>query len=263
MDTPLDDVAFLANSENRVAVLGSLVEAPRGRDEIRDRVDASRVTVTRILRELVERGWVDESGLEYTVTATGEWVYDEFSGLLAEVAAERRLREPLQWAPSEALTFDVRCLRDAEVVVLDGVDGTAFLRRVVEFHRSGDHVRAVATMVAPVLVDTHWEMTVRGEARLEMVLTPRVLDTVLGHPASARKFREMLEEGNVEFSVHGDVPASVGIVDGVVVINLTDEQGVVKGGLVTDDDTVHGWAVDLFESCRERADPVTPAVVGT
>jgi len=258
MATALDEVAFLANSENRVAVFEALVEAPRSRDEIRDRIDASRVTVARILRELDERDWVEGSGTEYTVTPLGEWVYDEFSDLLEEVAAERRLRRVLQWMRSDLLTFDVRCLHDAEVIVLDGSDGTAFIRRVLEFHRSGDRVRGVATMGAPVFVENHWEMTVQGDTCLEMVLTPAVLELALDQQPSARQFREMLEEDDVRFYVDEDVPMSVGIVDGTVGINLTDEQGVVKGGLVTDDETVYEWAVDLFETCRDRGDPVGP-----
>jgi len=55
MDTALDDIGFLANSENRVAVFETLVEAPRSRHEIGGLVDASRVTIARILRELDER----------------------------------------------------------------------------------------------------------------------------------------------------------------------------------------------------------------
>ncbi|MFC4360643.1 helix-turn-helix transcriptional regulator [Halobium salinum] len=263
MGTALDDIAFLANSENRVAVFEALVEAPQHRDEMRDRTDASRVTITRILRELEERGWIEGVGQEYTVTPLGDWVYNEFERLLEEVKAERRLRDPLQWMPSDMRTFDVRCLRDAEIIILDGADGTAFIRRVVEFHRSGEHVRGVATMAAPVLIENHWEMTVHGNTRLEMVLTPRVVDIALDHPASAQHFHEMLDEENVHFSVYDGVPMSVGIVDGKVGINLTDEEGVVKGGLLTENETVHEWAVDLFESCRERANPVTPTEIET
>lgn len=263
MDSALDDIAFLANSENRVAVFEALVEAPHSRDEIRDQVDASRVTVTRILREFDERDWVEGSGVEYAVTPHGDWVYDEFSDLLDEVKAERRLRGVLQWMPTERLTFDVRCLRDAEVIVLDGSDGTAFVRRVIEFHRSGDHIRGVTTMGAPEFVENHWELTVHGDTRLEMVLTPKVLEITLDHPTSAQQFNEMAEEANVRFYVSGDVPISVGIVDGTVGINLTDAQGVVKGGLMTDDETVYEWAVELFEACREQARPVTPTGTGT
>ncbi|MFC7228717.1 DUF1724 domain-containing protein [Salinirubellus salinus] len=258
MDTALDDIAFLANSENRVAVFETLVEAPRSRHEIGELVDASRVTIARILRELGERHWVEGVGQEYDATPLGEWIYDEFDHLLDQVETERRLREPLQWLPVDPVPFDVRCLRDAEVVVLDGSDATAFVRRVLEFHRSGDHLRGVATTVAPVLVENHWEMTVHGDTRLEMVLTPSVLEVTLDHPTAARQFSEMLEEETVHISVSEEVPMSVGIVDETVGINLTDEQGVAKGGLVTDDETVYEWAVDLFERCRERATPVTP-----
>jgi predicted transcriptional regulator len=50
MDTALDDIAFLANSDNRVAVFERLVDGSRARDELTDQVEASRVTIARILR---------------------------------------------------------------------------------------------------------------------------------------------------------------------------------------------------------------------
>lgn len=261
MNTPLDDVAFLANSENRVAVFETLVEAGRSRDAIRERTDASRVTVTRILRELEAREWITGTGQEYEITPLGEWVHEAFTDLLDELAAERRLREPLRWLPPDLLTFDVRHLRDAEVLLVDGSDATVMVRRIVEFHRDADRIRGVAREVAPVFIENHWKSTVRGDTRLEMVVTPEVLDVVLDHPPSRRQLREMLDETNVDLSVSDAIPLSVGIVDGAVGINLTDGQGVIKGGLVTDDDTVHEWAVDLFEDCREQARSLEPDVV--
>lgn len=144
MEAALDDIASLANSENRVAVFGTLVEASRSRDEVREQVDASRVTVARILRELEARGWIEHSGNEYAVTPRGEWVCEEVTRLIEEMEAEQRLREPLQWFPSDLLTFDVQCLRDAELILLDGSDTTAVVRRIVEFHRSGERVRGIS-----------------------------------------------------------------------------------------------------------------------
>jgi predicted transcriptional regulator len=257
MDAVLDDIAFLANSENRVAVFETLVEAPRSRDEIREAVDASRVTVARILRELESREWITGSGQQYAVTPQGEWVCREFAALMEEVRAERRLREPLQWLPADLVTFDVRCLSDAELVVLDGTDATALTRRVLEFHRSGEYVRGVATTVAPSLVENHWESTVHGDTDLELVFTPAVLDVVLDHPPSERQFREMLDAENARFSVLDEFPTSVGIVDDTVGITLTDDRGVTVGGLLSDDETVYRWAVDLFRRCRDRARPVS------
>jgi predicted transcriptional regulator len=258
MDTALDDVAFLANSENRVTVFEVLVEAPRERAEVTDRVDASRVTVARILRELEGRNWITRSGREYAVTPLGEWVYDEFAGLVEEVEAERRLRDALQWFPPDLLTFDVRCLRGAEIVRLDESDMTAMLRRVVEFQRSGDRVRGVARESAPEAVRNQWELTVRGDTQVELVVTPDIVDAIRNHPPSARRLVEMLEEENARYLVHESIPMSVAIVDGRVGFNLTDETGVLKGGLITGADTVHAWAVDLFESYRSKARPLPP-----
>ncbi len=258
MNDPLEDIAFLANSENRVAVFESLVEETQGRDELRHQVDASRVTVARVLRELEARNWIEHADGEYAVTPVGEWVYDEFVHLVDEMEAERRLREAMQWFPFDLLTFDVRCLRDAEVILLDGSDATALIRRTVKFHRSGERVRGVARGVAPVFIDNQWELTVHGDTQVELVLTPETLDVIQAHPRSAQQFQEMLDEENARYSVCEDIPISIGIVDGTVGINLTDEQGVLKGGLVTDAEAVYRWAVDLFETCRDKSRPVNP-----
>lgn len=256
MNNAHDDVAFLANSENRVAVFETLAEAPRSRTEIREEVDASRVTVARILREFEERDWIEQSNREFTVTPLGEWVCEAFTDLVGELEAENRLREVLRWFPSELLTFDVRCLRDAEIILLDGSDSTALLRRIIEFHRSGDRLRGIAQESAPQAIENHWELTVHGDTRIELGITPDILDAIRDHPPSSRRFQEMLDEESATYFVCEQIPISVGIVDGTVGINLTDAQGVLKGGLVTDDETVHAWAVDLFERYRERGRPV-------
>ena len=256
MPTALDDIAFLANSENRVTVLQMLVEAPQSHDDIRDRIGASRVTTARILRELEERDWITRAGQEYAMTPAGEWICEEFTRLMDEMEAERRLRKPLQWLPSDLLTFDIQCLRDAEIIVLNESDVTAIIRRILEFRRSADRIRGVTRTVAPEFIENDWKSTVHGDTRLEQVITPEVLDTVRNHLTSAQQLREMLDEPDVDVSVSENIPISVGIYDNSVGIDLTDEQGIVKGGLVTEDETVHKWAVDLFETCRDEARPV-------
>ncbi len=261
MDTALDDIAFLANSDNRVAVLERLVDGVRDRDELTGRVDASRVTIARIVRELEARKWITRSGCEYTVTPLGEWVYEEFTRLVDEMEAAQRLREPYQWMPDDLMPFDIRRLRDAELILLDGTDPTALVRRIVEFHRSGERIRGLARAAAPTFIKNQWELTVHGDTRVELVLTPEAVDVVRNHQPTAQKFREMLSAENARYSVHEEIPMSVGIVDGIVGINLTDEQGVLKGGVVTDDAAVQAWAVDLFKTCQERARPVDPDAI--
>ena len=261
MDTALDDIAFLANSDNRVAVFEELVEGPEERDEIVDQVDASRVTIARILRELEAREWITRSGQESTVTPLGEWAYEEFTRLVDEMEAQNRLREAMQWLPPDLLTFDVRCLRDAELILVDETDATALIRRIIDFHRSGDRIRGIARESAPALIENQWELTVQEDARIELVITPEIVETIQDHRPTARRFREILTEENADYFVSEEIPISVGIVNGTVGINLTDEQGALKGGLKTDNDTVHAWAVDLFQNCRRDARPIGPDAI--
>jgi hypothetical protein len=87
------------------------------------------------------------------------------------------------------------------------------------------------------------------------------LDTIWDHQPTARRFRVTLTEARARYFVNVDIPTSVGIVIGVVGINLTDEQGTLKGGLKTENEIVHAWAVDLFETCREQARPVEPDAI--
>ncbi len=258
MDTALDDIAFLANSDNRVAVFERLVDGSRDRNELTDQVDASRVTIARILRELEAREWITRSAPEYTVTPLGEWVYEEFIRLIGEMEAENRLREAVQWLPGDLLTFDIRCLRDAELILVDETDVTALTRRILEFHRSGDRVRGIARESAPVFIENQWELTVQGDTRVELVITPEIVESIRTHQPTARRFREMLNQENARYFVHKNIPISVGIVNGAVGINLTDEEGTLKGGVKTDNETVYAWAVDLFETCRERGEQVEP-----
>jgi len=261
METALDDVAFLANSENRVAVLELIVEESRDPDELRDQVDASRVTVARTLRALEAREWITRSEHKYTVTPLGEWVCEEFIRLIGEIEAENRLREAVQWLPPDLLTFDIRCLRDAELILVDETDVTVLVRRIVEFHRSGDHIRGIARESAPAFIENQWELTVQGDTHVELVITPDIVETIRDHQPTARRFREMLNHANANYFVHEDIPISVGIVNGAVGINLTDERGTLKGGLKTENETVRAWAIDLFETCRERARPIKPDVI--
>ncbi|WP_416840915.1 helix-turn-helix transcriptional regulator [Haloferax sp. DFSO52] len=252
MNTPFDDIAFLANSENRVAIFGALVENPKSRSEIRDQVDTSGATITRVLRGLEDRNWITSVGQAYAVTPLGEWVYDEFTHLVAEMEAVHRLREPIQWLPDDQLTFDVQRLRDAELILVEESDVTRFLRRVRDFQASGDQIRGVTRSVSPDMVENQWELAVHGETHIDFVISPEVLDVVLGHQTACQQFNEMLDQPNVRFTVCEDIPMSVGIVDGKVGINLTDDQGVLKGGLISEDETVREWALALFEHCRKN-----------
>lgn len=258
MNVALDELAFLANSRNRVEVLETLADAPRTRYDLLDRIESSRVTLGRILREFENRRWIVRRGQEYQLTPLGDWIYDEFTDVVEELKAEHRLRKAVRWLPSELVTFDIRCLRDAEAILLDGADTTKLERRILEFHRSGEWVRGFGHGGSPRAVKNHWELAMHKGTRIEMVLTPDTFYALRNDPSSVQRIRELVELEHVHYFVCEDIPLTAGIVDGTVGITLMDERGIPQAGLASDNETVHEWAVDLFETYREKADPFEP-----
>ena len=56
MTAPLDDINWVTWSENRVQALELLAEQSRSRSELLEEIDISRVTFSRQLEALEERG---------------------------------------------------------------------------------------------------------------------------------------------------------------------------------------------------------------
>ncbi|WP_170977391.1 helix-turn-helix transcriptional regulator [Halorussus salinisoli] len=258
MNAAIDELAFLANSSNRVEILDALADAPRTRYDLLEQTEISRVTLGRILRELENRRWIVRRDREYRLTPLGEWICDEFTDVVEAVEAEHQLREAVRWLPSELVTFDVRCLRGAEVILLDGADMTKLERRILEFHRSGEWIRGFARGVSPEAVENHWELALYEGTRIEMVVTPDTLDALQNDPPSVQRFRDLLDHHRAHYLLYEDVPLSVGIVDDTVGITLTDERGIPQGGVATDNEAVYEWAVDLFETYWEKAEVIDP-----
>lgn len=261
MNNALDSIAFLANSANRVAVLEALAERSHSRDGLMAQVDVSRVTLARILDDLEERTWIERTGREYVLTPLGTLVIEEFTSLRETMAAEQRLREVVQWLPSDLLTFDLRCLCSAEFFLLTETDMNALMWEIDKFHRSGEHSRAFAIQVTPPLVDTIWDVSVHKGTRLDWVVTPAFLDGIRIESTARQRFRETLDQDNVTFFLYEEIPFSAGIVDGRVGITLSDDQGVVRGGLISENQRVHQWAVDLFETYRDSGNVINPDMV--
>lgn len=90
--TPLDDIAFLARSPHRVAVLDVLASGSRTRGQIRETTEISQPTLTRILGGFEDRGWVEKRGQEYSLTAFGSLLAEDFGALHETVETMQQLK---------------------------------------------------------------------------------------------------------------------------------------------------------------------------
>ena len=257
-DAPIDDIAFLANSEHRIQVLHALAPTPRSRNELADETDASRVTLARILRELAERHWIDRVGHEYELTPLGLLVFEAFTSLLETIETEQRLRQIVAWLPMDTLPFDVTCLSDADIVLPTESNPVAPLLRAAETVQTGEQVQILSYQVTAPTIDLLWERVIRDDQPFEGLGTPAVLDTMLTDPALAAKSQDLIESDQTTLFVHPDVDLIMHIIDDHVYIGVTDDEDNPRALIGSANETIYEWAVDTFEGYRAEATPIDP-----
>ncbi|WP_276257441.1 helix-turn-helix transcriptional regulator [Haloglomus litoreum] len=256
-----DDAAFLARSPNRLAVLGALAEEPTPRRALGEEAGVERVTLGRVLDDLVEREWARETADGYALTPTGAWAHDAFSDLLATLRATSRLRGLAEWLPEG---LPLRALRDAEVVRPERGDPAAPLRRAERHTRETSRQRVVTDALAPGVLDAMHDGVTGGDLRLEAVVGPSMLAVTAAAPETRKRFADLLASDAAAFRTATDIDIVLGIHDpGVGIgVGIIDGDGVTRALVDTDAPAVREWAVDTFERRWREAEPIDPARFG-
>lgn len=257
MNSPADEIAFLANSENRVAVIQNLTDGPHSRHVIAEKTDVSRVTLGRILDELEARQWITQRGQVCDITTLGAWVIEEFTEFSEMMEAEQRLRNVYRWFPEEGYGFHISCLADAEITLVSRAHASAPISRLVHQFEIGGLVRAFSFAITSQFLDACWRHVMDGRVRWEWVFTSEVLDVLRNSPEMASQSKEMLESGRAEYRLYGDeIPYVVIVSDELVNLRLADEDGAATALIQTEDEEVRTWTESTFEEYWSDATPV-------
>ena len=255
----LEDVAFLANSENRVAVLDRLREGSHSRRVLAEEVGVSRVTLGRILDDFEARHWISQRGQFAEITLLGEWVVEEFVCLCTTMRAERKLRNVAQWFPDDGYGFHIRRLADAEITVLTPADASAPIDQLVRQLTDADRVRAFSFAITGQFLDALWRHVIERERTYEWVFTSDVLAVLEANVEMASQSREMLESGRAKFHhFEGPIPHVTIITGETVNIRLADREGAPSALLQSTDEEVFTWAATTFELYRDDATSLDP-----
>lgn len=257
MSTAVGDIAFLANSENRVAVLGCLRKGPHSRHVIMEKTDVSRVTLGRILDELENRHWIVQNGHVCDITPLGEWVADEFGTLCETIEAEQRLRHVYRWFPEPGFDFDIRCLADADITLISRADASAPITRLIQQFDIGGRFCAFSFAITSQFLEACWRHVMDGSVTWEWVFTEDVLEVLTDSQTMARQSREMLESGRAEYRLFdGSIPYVVIISNEMVNLRLADDDGAATALIQSDDADVRTWAESRFDAYWNDATPV-------
>lgn len=254
MGEPLNTVAYLSRSANRVAILRAVDAEPYDRRDLEAEVGVSRSTLSRVLRELeAERGWIQRTTDGYTTTTAGSLVVAQFVPLLETIDALHTLGDALAYLPVDTMSLPVRQFHDATLITPAEFDPTAPFEYGIDELRASETLLSVGRTVPRPYVRAIDE-ALPNDLSVELVVGGPYLDTVAESELAAL-WNDIVAE-TVVYRYDGYVPYNLLVLDDVVHIWLCSDQGERAGLLETANPAVREWAIDTVEEYRREAKPL-------
>lgn len=258
MNSALDDIAFLANSMNRVTLLNELTDGPHSKHVLMEATDFSRVTLGRILDDLEDRQWITQEGQVCDITPLGTWVLEEFAAFKDLMESEQNIREIFEWFPTDGYGFDIRCLADADITSISRADASAPISTLIKQFELTGRIYAFSFAITSQFLEACWQAVMDERVTWEWVFTADVLDVMKHSPTMARQSREMLETGRANYRLYeGAIPYVVIVSEDTVNLRLADSDGAATALIQTDHDQVRSWARTQFNEYWENGTALT------
>lgn len=258
LDQPLDDIAFLARSNNRITVLRQLADEDLTRQELREATSISQPTLGRILDGFLERGWIANSSREYCITALGGLLVEEFSDLMDTVETIQTLRDLAPKLPLAEMNFDLRLLADGTITTPSPTDAMAHARREGQLLEVTECVRFLCNQAQPETVEKYRDWAIEGERELEAIISGDAIDVASTDPSMGPLIRDLVAaEHVIIYRYDGPVSVMLGCFEDTASIVPLDDSGVPCAFIESENETVRAWVTETLESYREQAEPVT------
>lgn len=263
----LEDIVYLSRTENRIKVLDTLTGEPHTTRELREATGASKATVNRILNEFEERSWTRRSSDgTYEATPQAEHVAFQLRPFIGSMAAVRALGEDIAILPVDELTIGPD--NDLTVGLHHFTDATVKRQRPqaqgVGRTRMLEATREAASM--NVLSDTSppramgelvQERAEKGDLPGTTVLTTELFEYLRDHPEEPPQWSNVIEGGRRLYKYDDQIPATLFVSDEVTLIwGVTGEMR--RRVIISENEAVRGWALDVVERYRERAEAIDP-----
>jgi predicted transcriptional regulator len=253
MNTPLEDIEFLARSDHRVNALGALSVGPQKRGDLRVATGASNATVGRILSEFEARTWVHRDADQYELTSLGEFIADGFFDLVERLEIEQSIRGVWRWFPTK-LGFSLEMFSGATVTRPNGSNPYSPNNRYIELVEASTTLREMGRVpLKPENVRAVLEQAVAGTS-VELVFDEESLRYMLGREPELAN--EALASGNLVLLTHGDLPGGLALFDDCVGTCCRDyETGISRAIIDTDTPEALEHARVVFDVYRRDAVP--------
>jgi predicted transcriptional regulator len=253
------DEDLLETLHRRGRFLTLLVEDARTKRDLVDKVDVSRSTVDRAIRDLEAAGLVERTGDGYAATVAGRIVTADRDRYRRTVDGVADARSLLALLPRDA---DVpgSMIRDATAVHAAAPTPAAPLEELQERIAGSDRYRAVAAIDPRTgFAALYEEQVLENGLDLEFVFTEELAAYVREHRGGLWR---ALDEHGVDVYAVADVPHGLGIVedgdDASAVLPVYDAQMQLAGIVFNDVPAAVDWARDTYGALRERAQVADP-----
>lgn len=259
---PLDLVAYLTRSRNRVIVLETLNRIVCTRGELKEMTGISQATLGRILDVFVQRGWVEKGGQTYCITPLGTFLAEELLTFLHTVNHIMHLEEVARLLPPEEIDFDLSHLSEATIVRPSQTDAIAPVRRMLEHLGDADRVTLLTNTVASQGLAATNRAISEGNQSLEAVITDEAYQMVLNDSEMYDLLQEMIASERAHiYHYEGSVPHLVALCDGTGIISPANALGIPQAVIETTNETVCDWIADTVEEYRQQARLLTVEVL--
>lgn len=253
MVSPIDDVAFLARSETRVSILRTLEERPHERRDLADATGTPRSTLGRTLRELEERGWIEQNGRLYDTTTAGTLIVEQFVPLLDTVTVAQLLGDAIELLPRAETNLNVEDFADAQFVTPTEMDPIAPFNHGIEQLQEATQFRCVARTAPPQYVAAIHEGVMMERFTAECVLDDSYLKALGDDQESTERWREIAEGSSTVREYDESIGFVLLVLDEIVHLFLCNENGETQGLLESTSPPVLSWANDTVDRYLDRS----------
>ncbi|MCT9095193.1 winged helix-turn-helix domain-containing protein [Haloarchaeobius sp. HME9146] len=249
---PTDDLVAVVRHRE---VLEALLSGPLDRRDIEAELDVSRATSHRFTRWLAEEGLAVREDDHFRLTGKGQ-VYAE-----QLVTFDRNLRAGSSLAPlldvicEDHQEFVVGPFADATVTTATPADPYRPVARFVSLLERTETFRGFnTTHMAPPGLASVYEHLFDG-VETEILYLPTVVENLF--EAYPDRAREAIDAGHLTLRTRDALPYGLAIFDDRVAIGgYDDETGTMRVFVDTDSAIARGWAERVFETYRERSEPI-------
>jgi|AntRauTorckE6833_2_1112554.scaffolds.fasta_scaffold05094_2 predicted transcriptional regulator len=254
----LEDVAYLARSENRVRILEALSQEPHSRRDLVDVTGVSSATVGRVLQELQSHGWAERTPRGHLTTPAGDRIVAEFEPFLGAMNAIRHLGDAVEWIPTDELDIGLHHFSDVTVRRPDRYDPVDVSDFFIDLLEDAATIDALTHLVPIEAKETTMLDGVRtGRLTVDLVLTKGLLDYLRGRPGHRARWADLVESGATVYGYDDRIPCNLFVIDDFVILGKShSDSGHPYAFILSENPTIRAWAHDLVDRYRTAAERV-------